>query len=226
MSETWQAIIQLILTPTLIVGFLAFVMRELFKSYLSMDVEKYKTQLKSESDARQFEFQTKFSSWHKQQAEAIKELYSLIAEMEIILNDVNTLIGFMDGTDKNSINNEFWTELSEELRVKQNKLVTFFKINQIYFTSETCRILDETINAIDNVVFENLHYLSSQTGMMKGLGRLSLSAFKHFSLTNIQRNKIPNEKLKRFDKMDELTQLKTKLEMQFRKLMDVDFSSK
>ena len=69
-----ETTIQLILMPTFIVGVLAFVMRELFKKYLSMDAEKYKTELqsdleshkarlKSEHDANQFEFQTKFDYW-------------------------------------------------------------------------------------------------------------------------------------------------------------------
>ncbi len=97
MSETWQAIIQLILLPTSIVAVLAFVMRELFRSYLSMDVERYKAELqndleshkarlKSESDARQFEFQTKFSLLHQQRAEIVSELFSMLVKIEEKIN--------------------------------------------------------------------------------------------------------------------------------------------
>lgn len=97
MSETWQTIIQLILTPTLIVGVLAFVMRELFKSYLSMDIERYKSKLqsdleshkarlKAEHDLKHFEFQTRFSLFHQQRAEIVKELYRLLKETELSIS--------------------------------------------------------------------------------------------------------------------------------------------
>lgn len=102
MSEIFYAIIQIILTPILIVGVLAFVMREFFKSYLSMDVEKYKIELqsdleshkailKAEYDARQFEFQTRFSHYHQQKAQAIQELYILLTETEDILQIATSL---------------------------------------------------------------------------------------------------------------------------------------
>jgi hypothetical protein len=72
MSEIVQEILKLIFVPAVIVAALTWLIRELFKSYLSMDVERYKSelqrdlegfkaQLKAQYDISTVEFQTRFS---------------------------------------------------------------------------------------------------------------------------------------------------------------------
>jgi len=72
---TIQAIVAIILTPTLIVGAMVFILRKLFEQLLSRDLEQHKANLKiefeqsrlrleNELQTRLFEFQTKFSMYH------------------------------------------------------------------------------------------------------------------------------------------------------------------
>lgn len=153
MSENWQSIIQLILTPTLMVGALAFVMREVFKSYLSMDVERYKSELqsdleshkarlKAEYDAKQFEYQTRFSLLHQKRADAISQMYSLVSETHNLL--LNASIPYRkDGL-------EFGSKNPKKAIEKYNETMIFFKQNKILFDNNLANLIDKTICAMDD----------------------------------------------------------------------------
>ncbi len=73
--ELWQQIVALTLTPTLLVGALAYLLRALFDRGLERDLERHKSELA----AQLFEYQTKFSVIHEKRAEVIAELYSRLA---------------------------------------------------------------------------------------------------------------------------------------------------
>ncbi len=168
MSEFWQTIIQLILTPTLIVGALAFVMRELFKSYLSRDIEKYKIEfqsnleshkakLKAEYDVRQFEFQTRFSHYHQQKAQAIQELYILLTEAEDILQIATSL-------SKPPPQNENENNEEEQLLNKMNNKCRDFHLcfvkNRIFLdepTVELVRHIDDQITVAKNMYLRGVY---------------------------------------------------------------------
>jgi hypothetical protein len=148
MSEFWQSIIQLILTPVLIVGALAFVIRELFKSYLSMDVERYKTtlltdleshkaKLKAVYDLKYLEFQTKFSLIHQKQAEAIENLYAYLAAVE---NDLLILSTWVIPSRRGSID-EFYAKTTKDV----DELCDYFEKKRIYFNDD---IVKNTISIV------------------------------------------------------------------------------
>jgi hypothetical protein len=158
MSETWQIIIQLVLLPTSIVGVLAFVMRELFKSYLSMDIERYrselqsdleshKAQLKAEFDIKHFEFQTRFSLFHQQRAEIIKELYRLLKESELSISWTANPNQDIDSLTRQK---DLAIELLNNVRIYINK-------NRIFFSENICKELDDVCNAMENCLASFLH---------------------------------------------------------------------
>ncbi len=158
MSETWQTIIQLILTPTLIVGVLAFVMRELFKSYLSMDIERYKSELqsdleshkarlKAEHDLKHFEFQTRFSLFHQQRAEIVKELYRLLKESELSISWI---------ANPNQ-DNELLIRGRDLAIESLNKLKLYTNKNRIFFSENICKELDDVCNTMENCLASFLH---------------------------------------------------------------------
>ena len=137
--EVWQIVIQLVLLPTSIVAVLAFVIREVFKSYLSMDVERYKTtlqtdleshkaKLKAEYDLRHFEFQTRFSLLHQKRADAIEKLFALLAKIQ---NDLRILANWENATQIET-KEEFYAKTVKDL----NGLCEYFDEKRIYFDDE------------------------------------------------------------------------------------------
>lgn len=147
--EIWQTIIQLILLPTSIVAVLAFVMREIFKSYLSMDIEKYKTELqtdleshkaklKAEYDASHYEFQTKFSLFHQRKAEKIEALYVMITQLGKRVEHAYYKI-------------EKRPEETNEVIDLYHGYIDYYIENQIYFDDDLCEIIEQIRDSISNM---------------------------------------------------------------------------
>ncbi len=158
MSETLQAIVQIVLTPILIVGAFAFVIRELFKSYLSMDIEKYKVELqndleshkaklKLEADARQFEFQTKFSSLHQKRAERIEELHGRLLELISQLYSFQTFMVLHEAQrNPNDVSFEGWSNELTNLQQEFNDTKLSYQKSRIYFEDDLCKQIEEVLN--------------------------------------------------------------------------------
>jgi hypothetical protein len=94
-----NTILALILTPTFVVGGIVFILRKFFDQLLSRDLENFKVRLQvefehsklrleNELQARLFEFQTKFSSYHQKQTDTIEELYEMLSETETIISQL------------------------------------------------------------------------------------------------------------------------------------------
>jgi hypothetical protein len=183
MNETLRTIIELVLLPTSIVAVLAFVMREIFKSFLSMDIEKYKSQLqtdleeqkarlKAQFDVIQFEFQQRFSSMHTKESEAIVELYSLLAE--IYSTYALIMVYFRGGTtaetrafavDQNIGPNK--QPIGDYIDIAERKCEEFdnyFRRKKIFFDEEVCSKSQEVVDAVASLGFEVSRLLEFRSG--------------------------------------------------------------
>ncbi|MCG6659621.1 hypothetical protein HOP52_17870 [Halomonas campisalis] len=76
---TWfQQLLALILAPTLVVAAMTWILRALFSQALSRDIEKLKSELKTEAFREQYRFQ----KLHERQAEVISDLYARMVHAE------------------------------------------------------------------------------------------------------------------------------------------------
>jgi hypothetical protein len=146
--STIQSILTIILAPTLIVGAIAFVLREFFRHGLLRDLEDFKARLQAEaeqsklrmeSDLRstQFAFQTKFSLYHQRQADVIEALYEKLAETERIVKQLVSPVQSSEGRTKED-------RFSEADQAKVD-LARFVDKKRIYFDEGICSHLDSII---------------------------------------------------------------------------------
>ena len=82
--ELWQQLLALILTPTLAVAAMAWLIRKFFERGLQRDLERFKNELELE----RFEYQTKFSIIHQKRAEIVSGLYSRLARARAHLGNL------------------------------------------------------------------------------------------------------------------------------------------
>jgi hypothetical protein len=80
----WQQIIALILTPALVVGALAWLLRKFFELGLQRDLERYKSELQRQN----YEYQIKYSISHQKRAEVIASLYGRLVRAKNHLADL------------------------------------------------------------------------------------------------------------------------------------------
>jgi hypothetical protein len=161
---TIQTVVTIILTPTLIVGGLVFILRKLFEQLLSRDIENYKAKLQiefehsklrleNELQARLFEFQTKFSLYRQAQAEVIGELYEILSETEMI---VSSLVNPVQSHDRKT-----QPERIDEAEEQKVRLARFLNKKRIYLDENVCQKMDTVIVALQKAL---VRFEGSQRG--------------------------------------------------------------
>lgn len=110
---------------------------EAHRAALQLELERSKLQMQNDLQIKFFEYQTRFSSLHQQQAEVIKELYGLLGEAnEYITQLVSPTFNPAD------------TAHIETTTAKYNKLAEFFFKNRIYLEEETCNRIDDLLRKL------------------------------------------------------------------------------
>lgn len=159
--DTANAVLIIILTPTLIVGLIGYLFKGIFQQLLSRDIEnhkqnlardteKYKTQLQYETEISKlrlqndlnvelFKYQTQFSLIHSKQAEVIGETYGLLFDAK---QSLSALVSPLQTGDDDSI------EHAKETVDKFNSLVLYFNKNRIYIDEPTCEKMDTLIKIL------------------------------------------------------------------------------
>jgi hypothetical protein len=84
----WQQILAQILTPALVIGALAWLLRKFFELGLQRDLERYKSELQRQY----YEYQIKYSIIHQKRAEAIASIYSRLVRAKAQLADLVSLL--------------------------------------------------------------------------------------------------------------------------------------
>lgn len=147
---TIQTITAIILTPTLIVGGMVFLLRKLFEQLLSRDLEKHKARLQIEFEqsklrlenqlqTKLFQFQTKFSLYHQKQASVISELYEKLSEAQMYLSRSVHPIQLGGRSPK---------EKFDEADEKRVDLARFYNRNRIYLDEDVCLKMDSILTAM------------------------------------------------------------------------------
>ncbi len=122
--ELWQQIVALILTPTMIVGALAYLISKLFDRGLQRDLEKFKSEL----DVKRFEHQTKFSLVHEKRAEVIANLYSRLMKARRLMAQLTAVIQWGD---------QSLTEKKKRAADACNDANDYFNEHRIYLNNGT-----------------------------------------------------------------------------------------
>ena len=151
-------ILEIVLAPTLIVAAVAWLARTFFKQGLSRDIEKFKARLKAEQnhanstlqaqlDARLFEHQTRFSTYHQKQSEVLAKTYELLFDP---YQHIRELVHPLDEHGDPS------PERRQEVIDMFNDLSGYFNKNRIYLPETICDKMDVVLHSMKEALRNNL----------------------------------------------------------------------
>jgi len=159
--DYWQQLIAIILTPTLSVAALAWILKSLFSRGLQRELERYKRDL----DARQFEHQTRFTLIHQKRAEVISELYARLAHAKARLGELVAIFqpGGQSLIDKRKVTAEAFNDAN-----------SYFHERRIFLPEEIAENVDAVLEAMRDAFIEfdtaqmgNEEYKPDSTGLWK-----------------------------------------------------------
>jgi hypothetical protein len=143
MNDSWTTLILNLGEYSIFMAALAWLLRSLFSHWLTKDVEKYKSELKTQTDIAAerlrrlaYEHEVKFSRLHEERAEVIKKLYSLLVELA-----TNAEQFFMPG----SVGNR---ELEQATGEALKGFGAYFNQNKIYLGTELCGQCKSLLNLV------------------------------------------------------------------------------
>lgn len=145
---------------------------------------------------RSFEFQTKFSKIYETRAQVVQNLYSLFSKME--------LTTYRASKDTGIWNNKTFSSQYEPMNQAIDTFAGFYYENRIFLTPELASLIKQTV--LDK--FDQIRY-------QKGLLSLDSTADDQRKIVSIQ------ESLEEF-RINEVSQIREKLEEEFRKLIGVN----
>jgi hypothetical protein len=142
-----------------------------------------------------FEFQTKFSRVYETRARVIQDLYKLFSKMELTTYRASKETGIW--------NNKTFISEYEPMNIAIDDFAHFYYENRIFLTPQLTDLIKQSV--LDK--FDQIRY-------QKGLLSLDSTADDQRKITSIQ------ESLESF-RINEVTQIREKLEQEFRKLIGV-----
>ena len=134
-------------------GAVAWLARSIIIHFPSKDLENFKLNLQRESQQEllrlqsslqlfEFEHQVRFSRLHERRAEIISEIYRKVVEL---YRTAFTFVTYYQGCAKP--NKE---ELLSRLWKAADEFKDYFESHRIYFTQDTCSIIDRLNEALSN----------------------------------------------------------------------------
>lgn len=118
---------------------IAWLVRELFKHSLNLDVERFKSQLEKES----IEFRVRYERIHQERVTVIKEVYKLISR---------TYSSFRSLINPLQLAGEDPKEEKMKLAAKNaNKLTDFYNENRIFFDEKLAEDVDKLLSKFRDV---------------------------------------------------------------------------
>ena len=106
-----------------------------FKELTDRQIEEHKSELKKVND----KYQIRFSKLHVDRAEAIKNLYGKMSDLEL---SIKRLLGLERTMDEELSKDEVKKKFDEANR-KLDVLIEYYMINQIYFPEEVCETFND-----------------------------------------------------------------------------------
>jgi hypothetical protein len=190
---------------------------------ISKEIEAHKIQLQSDFQTKFYQFQTRFSSFHTQQAEAIKNLYSMIAEAEISAEEIDEFTNWLeafDGNLKNDLVLHNAQTLIDDSQQKLKNLDVFFRGNYIYFDKNLCSEIQKVINLLKTIVKGNVGHIRFRAGLHNSImGTVFINPD-----SNEIRRSLNERKLKISDLRNNISPLKEVLETEFRRLINIQIT--
>lgn len=129
----FSQVVQLVLTPALIVAGLAWLMRSFFDQSLRRDLAKFQNEL----EASRFEHQTRFSLIHQRQAEVISGLYSRLAKARRLIAQLVAL--FQPGGQN-------LAEKKQRAADACNDADEFFNENRLYLAEDLAAKVEDSLD--------------------------------------------------------------------------------
>jgi hypothetical protein len=158
----WEAILYSLGGYAVLLACLGFLAKSIINHYLSKDIEKYKEQLKANSELAQKELENslkliaiehniRFKSLHEKRAEVIAELYRRLSEAVNYTRSFLSLFE-VDG-DKSK------PEKYEDAMRKFFDFGSYFEKHRIYFSQDHCDLIDAFFEKLRNPCIEFMNYL-------------------------------------------------------------------
>lgn len=173
-------IVKYFLSISVITAGIAYVIKTIFKLYMDRNLEKYKIELgkeinieiekaKREFDRLNKENEIKFSRLHKERANAIKELYKRLVEVEICIRTF-----YSQNFEK--FNRYYKPNIQPEGMFSSiSNFVEFYELNKILFSDEAYKalsILHDAFNLIYLSNTEMLEDIKNNQDLQKGLEQI------------------------------------------------------
>ncbi|PFV45510.1 hypothetical protein [Bacillus thuringiensis] len=114
---------------------------EHYKSILNQQTEHYKAELQRINNKHQITF----SKLHADRAEIIKDLYKIIVKLERSSLDLLSPQGIVNNTIDETIDESIMREFVIKAAQHTNVLYDEYKINQIYFSEDICKLIESII---------------------------------------------------------------------------------
>ena len=157
-------IFELIFAPTAIIAGLVYILQKYFDRLLGRDLERFKKDLEAQLQASKmqmehnfqkslFEYQTKFSLYHQNRAEFIKDIYTQIVELSEFISSMIGTIYYDD---------YMVDELKEKKKFQQDKtawemsrdLELFFMKNRIYLDEDLVNQVRTVLFALNGALYK------------------------------------------------------------------------
>ncbi len=216
----WITMIQNVGTFGVGTGILAFLVKALVVNSLSRDLEAYKSKLNTDLEAHKstmtkdieafksnlqlatIEHQVRFSKLHDKRAQVIQDLYSKLVALDTVIHSV--LKRFQ------KVGEATLEEKVREYGRLHNELNDFFLPNRIFFSSETCRVIDDLLFLSRDINFDITTYPVDPESSEYKYGPRDLLNERHEYWEKAR---------KAFD--TDVKKLMEQLEMQFRSMLGV-----
>lgn len=153
-----QDILALVLTPTLIVGVVAWLLRAYFEQSLQRDLEKFEARLQAEHNTAQatlqaqlqtqlFEHQTRFSTFHTKQSEVLGKTY------ELLFDPYQHIREYVHPFDVNGPPSQ---EQLEQIVNEFNVLTGYYHKNRNHLPESVCTKLDPVLKEMKSALRQNV----------------------------------------------------------------------
>ena len=152
-SEIITNVVSSLTVSGVLFAVMAFLARSMVRHFLSKDIEKFKLGLQNESQKEMarlqssleryaFEHQTRFGQLHKLRAQVIADIYSKLYEFYWAACAFFKHYHSSDDTQKSN--------LLKKLEEDKEDFKDFFDKHRIYFSEETCSLVDQLADSLIN----------------------------------------------------------------------------
>lgn len=193
----WEAIIKFLGSVAGISAVLMFLGKKTIEAFIAARVEKYKSNLEKIA----IEHSIRFQKLHSERAEAIKDLYQKLVDLDLSLNSV--LKGFHHAGEP---------AIEEKIKVlsqRHNDLYYFYLPKKIYFETDVCKLMDTIIDTSRDIFIDVTTYPIDPKDIQYKFDReLLLERHNYW-------------KKARETHQNEITQLRQRLEDKFRNILGI-----